>query len=81
MGQGSNLSGFLSCQIPQNEKDFWRARYSLLSYTELRPLPLPNLVTSSEFCEYSYYILILLLQCVYSLSTPTVTKAYTTLLR
>ena len=43
--------------------------------------PLPNLVTSSEFCEYSYYILKLLFQCVYSLSTTTVTEGYTTLSR
>ena len=75
MEQGSNLSRFLSCQILQYDKNLGGPHYSLLCYIELRHnAPSQILVTSSEFCEYSYYILTLLLQCVYSLSTTTVTK-------
>ena len=73
MGQGSNLSGFLSPQIPQYDKKFVMVHYSLLSYVELCHIA-PNKVTSSEFREYSYFILILLLKCVYFLSTTNDTK-------
>ena len=39
MGQGSNLSGSLSCMLPQYDVELGRAHYSLLSNIEYVTLP------------------------------------------